>query len=87
MVIAKEPSRVGTDVSLMDLRPGHIKWDYAWSIGQLQPDVVVELRVSTVEQGELYLDNYDRVAVNNHTMYFKQGSTNINWEALEDVRD
>jgi len=87
MVIAKQPSRVGTDVSLMDLRPGHIKWDYAWSIGKLQPEVVVELRVSTVEQGELYLDNYERVTLNGHTMYFKQDSKEVLWEELANVRE
>jgi hypothetical protein len=87
MVIAKQASRVGTDVSLMDLRPGHIKWDYAWSIGKLQPDVVVELRVSTVEQGELYLDNYERVTLNGHTMYFKQDSKEVLWEELANVRE
>ncbi len=29
--------------SLDDVRPGHMKWDYDYSIGQLKPDLIVQL--------------------------------------------
>jgi len=38
-----------------EFKPGHMKWDYAYSIGVLQPDVVLELWVAPEEAGP-YLD-------------------------------
>jgi hypothetical protein len=47
-VIARRPMRLPPDtVSSLTaytfFLPGHLKWDYAYSIGQLRPDVVAEL--------------------------------------------
>jgi arabinofuranosyltransferase len=37
-------ARLPMDRSVIpELKPGHMKWDYAYSIGELQPDVVMEL--------------------------------------------
>jgi hypothetical protein len=69
------------------VRPGHIKFNYAYSIAQLQPDVVVELRVSTYDIGQRYLDNYRRIKLNGHVMYFKTGSPNILWEKAYELRE
>jgi hypothetical protein len=43
-VIAHEPSRGASGIrSVSDFRPGHMKWNYDYSIGQLKPDVIVQL--------------------------------------------
>jgi hypothetical protein len=79
-VVARGPVQVPPWADWHDLRPGHIKFDYAYSLGQLQPDVVDELRVSTYDLGERYLHEYERIKLNGHVMYFKKGSPNILWE-------
>ncbi len=86
-VIAKGPIQVGPYEDWLVVRPGHIKFNYAYSLGQLQPDVVVELRVSTYDIGEKYLDNYERIKLNGHVMYFKKGSPNILWEKANELRE
>lgn len=43
-VIAREPGRA------IQFRPGHNKWDYAYSIGRLRPDVIAELFVATPQE-------------------------------------
>jgi hypothetical protein len=41
-VIAHMPPRPG-----IEFRPGHVKWNYAYSIGRLRPDVVTQLYTPT----------------------------------------
>jgi arabinofuranosyltransferase len=87
--IAHEPVRISTDPNhFMDFRPGHIKWDYAYSIGQLAPDVIVELiqnpdgtraDPSVVDP---YLSIYDARIVDGHPMYFRKDSVNIDWSQV-----
>lgn len=85
-VIAMGPIQVPLDSDWNTLRPGHVKWNYAYTIGQLQPDVVFELQADTVAQGEQYLTGYEKVKLNGHFMYFKQGSPYVNWEELNRER-
>lgn len=86
-VVAHGEIQVPLDADWEVLRPGHVKFNYKYSIGVLQPDVVVELMKSTYEQGEPYLVDYETALVNNHTIYFKKGSTAIKWDVLEMVRE
>lgn len=40
--IAALPAQIGPGwAGVRDFEPGHVKWDYAWSLGTLKPDVVV----------------------------------------------
>ncbi len=64
-----------------DFRPGHNKWDYAYSIGLRQPDLVVQLW-SHPEEAEPYLKGYQQIKVGEFSMYFKSGSPNIRWENI-----
>ncbi len=86
-VVARGGIQVNPYGDWLELRPGHIKFNYDYSLGQLQPDVVVELRVSTYDIGERYLDNYERIKLNGHTMYFKKGSPYILWEKAYELRE
>ena len=72
--------------SLTFLQPGHYKYDYAISIGRYQPDVLVELKRYTDEEFLPYLDNYEKVTVNKHAMYFLKDSPNVRWDVLEAYR-
>jgi len=63
-------------------RPGHNKWDYAYSIGELQPDVVAQLWDNTEEQAAPYLVNYQVYVIDGIPYYFREGSPNILWALI-----
>jgi hypothetical protein len=56
--------------------PGHAKWDYDYSIGTLQPDVIAQLIKHTDVPRE-QLSNYASSIVNGETIYLKQGSPSL----------
>ncbi len=87
--IAREPVGTPQDYTWIDFRPGHMKWDYAYSIGQLKPDVVVETLRGTSGQAEPWLRGYVRIQVPelesslpNGTLFLKPGSANIYWDRV-----
>lgn len=61
-----------------ELKPGHMKWDYAYSIGELQPDVVLELWVQPQDAGP-YLD------ADYHAIWFPPKNANV-WMRKESPR-
>jgi hypothetical protein len=65
----------------VDFRPGHNKWDYAFSIGELQPDLVVQLW-SHAEEAQPFLADYTLIKVGEYQMYFKNDSPDILWENI-----
>jgi hypothetical protein len=79
-VIAHEkPRHLGSTYNLELFRPGHMKWNYQYSIGELQPDVVVQLWGDT-DEAEEYMANYVpwRGEYSNQTIYLRSDSQNIN---------
>ncbi len=88
-IIAREPMRVKlTRRAMQDFRPGHTKWDYAYSIAELQPDVVAQLWDETTEEARPYLEgNYRRVVFNEIPMYLRIDSPYINWEIVDQLAD
>lgn len=78
MLNPADPSRE----DILNLRPGHSKWRYTYSIGELKPDVVVEVFPSTDEEAAPFLMDYVPAQVNGHTMYFRRGSVNVVWEKV-----
>ena len=63
--------------------PGHLKWDYAYSIGQLRPDVVVHLWQEP-ESAKPYLQfDYVQVKIDGFTLYLRDGSPNILWSRVK----
>jgi hypothetical protein len=67
-------------------RPGHSKWDYAYSIGALKPDVVVELW-RRPEEAQPYLKGaYDVLDLGDEGMvWVRHGSPSIRWDTLDTV--
>lgn len=86
VVVAKEDMHslekiVPEEVSWRWFYPGHMKWDYKHSIGDLAPDVVAELWASP-EEAEPYLkDRYKKMAVDGIPIYLRIGSANIDWNS------
>jgi hypothetical protein len=67
-----------------NMRPGHMKWDYAYTFGKLKPDVIVSLWEGTADEAEPYLKNYIYKSIGTGIkVYLLKDSPNINWEILE----
>ena len=62
--------------------PGHLKWDYGYSIGQLKPDIVVELWECPQEAKPYLEKDYEEVLVQGFHLYLYKASTNILWDKL-----
>jgi arabinofuranosyltransferase len=80
-------------IGYLDFRPGHMKFDFAHSIGQRQPDVIVQLRRRTA-LAQPYLDGrYQDLWLDRECVYVRMGSPRIQWDRVpiagcgEDSRD
>ncbi|MEX1248206.1 MAG: hypothetical protein WEA61_06950 [Anaerolineales bacterium] len=82
-VIAHGPAHINS--SLFEpgsYRPGHNKWDYAYSIGVLQPDVVAQIWEGTDEEAAPYLVNYELYVIDGIPYYFREDSPNVLWDLI-----
>lgn len=84
-VVAHGPVKIPMGIpDIPNMQPGHMKWNYAYSIGELQPDVVVDIRIGTSEEVAPYLENYLQVTIAPRIrVYIKKDSPNINWELIQ----
>jgi hypothetical protein len=78
--IAREPNHLPNGIG--DIRPGHMKWDYAYTLGELKPDVVVQIWGDT-ETAKKYLAEY-YVSAEYDWMLFSllKDSPEIIWEKV-----
>jgi hypothetical protein len=60
---------------------GHMKWNYAYSIGTLAPDVVADLW-RYPEEAAPYLKAYEPLSIGDHTVYLRRGSPHVRWGRL-----
>ncbi|MBE2195853.1 MAG: hypothetical protein IAE83_16885 [Anaerolinea sp.] len=61
--------------------PGHLKWDYGYSIGGLRPDVVVQLWAEP-ESAQPYLVGYQPLSTPIGTIYLRRDSPYILWDKV-----
>jgi len=67
--------------------PGHMKWDYDYSIGTLKPDVVVELYRPTPDDVQRELDpSYSYVPIDGQLMFLRVDSRHILWAQVDKLR-
>ena len=67
---------------LIEFRPGHMKWDYDYSVGELKPDVIAQLWAHGNE-ARPYLQRYYRgVRLQGKCLYVREASVNVLWERL-----
>jgi hypothetical protein len=70
-------------VDIPGMRPGHMKWNYEHSIGELKPDVIVLLWEGTGDEFEPYKDDYMPGGPGDGTGFLlRKGSTNILWDQV-----
>ena len=63
--------------------PGHNKWDYAYSIGEQDPDVMMQIWRPDLATLALLTSRYEPVKLDGYTWYLRRGSPHINLDALE----
>lgn len=80
-VIAHEKVRTPMSIEdVPDMRPGHMKWDYAHTFGQLKPDVIVSLWEGTTQEAGPYLKDYAYAAIGDGIkVYLRKDSQKIIW--------
>lgn len=94
-VIARTPMHIVTPAEGLPLFfPGHLKWDYAHSIGELQPDVITQLwtlpgAAAATWQGVVPSDaapfitaGYRAARSADFVWHIRADSENVDWEAL-----
>jgi hypothetical protein len=60
-----------------------MKWDYAWSIGKLKPDVIVQLWEGDFNSATPYLKDYTVTKMNGISLFVRNKSPMINWTAVK----
>jgi hypothetical protein len=82
--IAHEPMRLPPTGSSMLERikffyPGHLKYDYAYSIGRLKPDIVTQM---WAHPEEAPMGDYQVATLNGVTLMVRKDSKSILWEKI-----
>jgi len=83
-IIAHEGVRTPMSIEdVPDMRPGHMKWDYAHTFGDLKPDVIVSIWPGTEAEAAPYLDAYVSAVIAPRTkVYLRKDSTRILWDKV-----
>ncbi len=89
--IARLPMHLNLEEGLVfGFRPGHNKWDYAHSIGELKPDIIPEVWQGSLEEALPYLKDYTIIQMEEFKrwlpdgiMYVRTGSPNIRWDVIQ----
>ncbi len=86
--IAHQPAHLPFGLALYyEFFPGHTKWDYAYSIGKLQPDVVFQLWKDKEEALPILRRNYIKIQFERgEPMYLRKGSPNVLWADLATMK-
>jgi hypothetical protein len=71
--IAHRPAHI---IQNADTIPGHLKWDYDFSIGKLKPDVVSQLWMAD-DAAKILAPNYIPFRHNNFIHYVRKNSTDV----------
>lgn len=70
-----------------NFRPGHNKWDYDYSIGKLQPDLVVQLWEGGEDALKYLQRDYVAVLVDGWEFSARRDSPNVIWENVEAISE
>jgi hypothetical protein len=83
-VIAHQPVRTPMSIEdVPDMRPGHMKWDYARTFGELKPDVIVSIWPGTGAEAAPYLEAYvEGTIAPGIKVYLRRGSQHILWDRV-----
>ncbi len=68
---------------LANIRPGHLKWDYEYSIGKLKPDMILGLWGDKDEAEMILNEYYTRISVNGMEYLVLKDSPEILWDQVD----
>ena len=72
--IARSPMQTSSGLSQWAyFYPGHLKWDYGYSIGQQKPDIVLQVWQGADEAIHFLTKNYLIAKANCYPMFFARG--------------
>lgn len=87
-VIAREQMKMtDNSSSYKSFYPGHMKYDYSYSIGRLKPDIVTGLWMSQDEALQAMGDHYIPVHIGWHKMYFQKSSSHVRWNVVDSLQN
>ena len=65
--------------------PGHLKWDYYYSIEQLRPDIVAQLWKEPADAARFLKEDYVYVSVAGQRFFARKDSSKIRWELIHSL--
>ena len=71
----------GRRLDFREFRPGHNKFDFAYSIGRQRPDVILQLR-RRASMAQPFMDDYQGLSVDGSCIYVRRDSANVLWHEL-----
>ena len=82
--IAHQAVRTSMGIAdIPNMRPGHMKWDYAYKFGELKNDVIVSIWEGTAEEAAPYLIDYTYTTIAEKIkVYLRKDSPNILWDRV-----
>ncbi|MFC2130179.1 hypothetical protein ACFLSQ_01970 [Bacteroidota bacterium] len=80
--IARMPVFIDSSLSYLNYNPGHMKWNYSYSIGKLNPDAVLQLWNNPITAMPYLSDDYIAVELAGFNVFLRKGSEKIRWEKI-----
>jgi len=62
--------------------PGHLKYNYEYSIGKMKPDIIVQFWENSEEAAPYVINDYRKLDVRDWFFYLRSSSKNILWDRL-----
>jgi hypothetical protein len=82
-IIAHGPAAsVGHSLRVAEFRPGHMKFNFAYSIGRQQPDVILQLRQRTKLAEPFIKDTYAEVEFGDGCAFARRDSPHVLWQRV-----
>jgi hypothetical protein len=84
--VARLPMHRGPNPHAYDwFLPGHLKWDYAHSIGRLRPDVALQTGYPPGEARPYLVDAYEKVELDGCKFHLRKQSPNLLWQRVAEL--
>ncbi|OGF47680.1 MAG: hypothetical protein A2452_03355 [Candidatus Firestonebacteria bacterium RIFOXYC2_FULL_39_67] len=81
--IAREKMHILQDVPVYKkFYPGHLKWDYQYSVGKQRPDVIAQLWKNQAEAKSIMGMNYILKIMDGEKLYYLKNSKNVLWDKI-----
>jgi hypothetical protein len=81
--VAKMPVQRDTNMTFLQYNPGHMKYNYAYSIGRFKPDIVLQLWYNPVLAMPYLSEDYYSYELEGFNVFLKKYSDYILWDETE----